>query len=152
MHAVSTGLSASALQTKSLDIRLSTVSLPGLLSPRTCPFRRNPTICRLQTTDDPTAPLFYTTTGWQTTRLRSHFHLPIGRFVYVSSYSSPGAAAELAAFRKTDKYAGLPKSHLFQHVTLKNLGVTLNSRLSRDISFIVELSRKLYVKADDERE
>jgi len=41
---------------------------------------------------------------------------------YVTKYSTPGAAAELAASRKSDKYANLPNFYLFQPFALENLG------------------------------
>ena len=47
---------------------------------------------------------------------------------YVSGYT-PGAAAELAASKKCEKYANLPNSYIFQQKAFENLG-TLNSAYS----------------------
>ena len=66
---------------------------------------------------------------------------------YVSGYT-PGAAAELAATRKSDKYASLPNFYLFQPLAFENLG-TLNASA---ISLISELGHKISVKSNDERE
>ena len=45
--------------------------------------------------------------------------------LYVSGYT-PGAAAELAASRKCEKYANMPNSNIFQPTAFENLG-TFNS-------------------------
>ena len=64
------------------------------------------------------------------------------------SRDTPGAAAELAASRKIDKYASLPNSFLFEPVAFKPLG-TMNSSA---ISFISDIGRKTSVKSNDDRE
>jgi len=67
---------------------------------------------------------------------------------YVTKYSTPGAAAELSASRKSDKYANLPNSYLFQPIALENLGA-INEPAT---SLISELGRKISVKSNDPRE
>jgi hypothetical protein len=58
---------------------------------------------------------------------------------YVTKYPTPGAAAELAASRKSDKYANLPNSYLFEPIALENLGAINESATS----LISELGRKI---------
>ena len=67
---------------------------------------------------------------------------------YVSKYSSPGAAGELAAARKLDKYANLPNSYLFQPIALENLGAINESATS----LVSDLGRKISAKSNDPRE
>jgi hypothetical protein len=67
---------------------------------------------------------------------------------YVTKYPTPGAAAELAASRKSDKYANLPNSYLFEPIALENLGAINESATS----LISELGRKISVKSNDSRE
>ena len=66
---------------------------------------------------------------------------------YVSGYS-PGAAAELAASKKCEKYANLPNSYIFQPIAFENLG-TLNSSA---VDLISSLGRKISTKSNDLRE
>jgi len=49
---------------------------------------------------------------------------------YVTKYSTPGAAAELTASRKSDNNTNLPNSYLFQPIALKNLGENNESATS----------------------
>jgi len=67
---------------------------------------------------------------------------------YVSRYLNPGAAAELAATRKSEKYANLPNSYVFQPIAFENLG-TMNESA---ISLISELGRKISVRSNEPRE
>jgi len=67
---------------------------------------------------------------------------------YVTKYSIPGAAAELAASQKSDKYANLANSYLFQPIALENLGAINESATS----LISELRRKVTVKSNDPRD
>ena len=67
---------------------------------------------------------------------------------YATKYPTPGAAAELAASRKSDKYANLPNSYLFEPIALENLGAINESATS----LISELGRKISVKSNDSRE
>jgi len=67
---------------------------------------------------------------------------------FVTKYSTPGAAAELAASQNSDKYAILPNSYLFQPIALENLGAIYESA----ISLISEIGRKISVKSNDPRE
>ena len=64
------------------------------------------------------------------------------------SRGTPGAAAELAATRKTDKYASLPNSYLFQPLAFETLG-TINASA---ISFISDIGRRISAKTNDDRE
>ena len=57
---------------------------------------------------------------------------------YIARNSTPGAAAELAASPKTDKYANLPNSYLFKPIALENVGAIEES----DISLTSDLGRK----------
>ena len=66
---------------------------------------------------------------------------------YVSGYT-PGAAAELAASRKCEKYANLPNSYIFQPIAFGNLD-TLNSSA---VAFISSLGCKISTKSNDLRE
>ena len=66
---------------------------------------------------------------------------------YVSGYN-PGAAAELAASKKCEKYANLPNSYIFQPIAFENLG-TLNSSA---VALISSLRRKISTKSNDLRE
>jgi hypothetical protein len=67
---------------------------------------------------------------------------------YISGYSIPGAAAELAATRKLDKYSNLPNSYLFQPIAFENLGAINESA----ISLISDLGHKISMKSNDPRE
>jgi hypothetical protein len=67
---------------------------------------------------------------------------------YVAKYSTPGAAAELAASRKSEKYCSLPNSYLFQPIALENLGAINESATS----LISDLGRKISLKSSDPRE
>ena len=67
---------------------------------------------------------------------------------YVLSYTSPGAAADLAATRKSDKYANLPNYYLFQPIAFENLGAINESA----ISLISDLGHKISEKSNDPRE
>jgi len=58
-----------------------------------------------------------------------------------------GAAAELAANRKSDKYADLPQSHLFQPIALETGSVN-----SSTVSFFSDLSRRISTVPGDIRE
>jgi hypothetical protein len=49
---------------------------------------------------------------------------------YVSKYATSGAAAELAATRKSDKYAQLPNSYIFQPIAFENMGAIFCERVS----------------------
>jgi len=49
---------------------------------------------------------------------------------YFTKYSTPDAAAELAASRKSDKYENLPSSYLFQTIALENAGAFIESAAS----------------------
>ena len=66
----------------------------------------------------------------------------------VSYPYTPGAAAELAASRKCEKYANLPNSYIFQPIAFENLG-TLNSSA---VALISSLGRKISTKSNDLRE
>jgi len=65
-----------------------------------------------------------------------------------SSAREAGAAAELAANRKSAKYADLPQSHLFQPIALETLG----SMNSSTVSFFSDLSRRISTVSGDIRE
>lgn len=67
---------------------------------------------------------------------------------YISRYTNSGAAADLAATRKSDKYSNLPNSYLFQPIAFENLGA-LNETA---ISLISELGHKISEKSNDPRE
>jgi hypothetical protein len=67
---------------------------------------------------------------------------------YVSKYATSGAAAELAATRKSDKYAQLPNSYIFQPIAFENLGAINESA----ISLISDIGRKISLKSNDPRE
>ena len=67
--------------------------------------------------------------------------------LYVSGYTL-GAAAELAASRKCEKYSNLPNSYIFQPIAFENLG-TLNSSA---VALISSLGRKISTKSHDLRE
>jgi hypothetical protein len=67
---------------------------------------------------------------------------------YVNKYTTPGAAAELAATRKTDKYASLPNSYSFLPIAFENLGAINDSA----ISLISDIGRKISVKSNEPRE
>jgi len=68
---------------------------------------------------------------------------------YISaSASSAGAAAEMAATRKTAKYADLPASYTFQPVALETLGPINVSA----VEFLVDLGRRIAVVSGEERE
>jgi len=67
---------------------------------------------------------------------------------YVTKCSTPGSAAELAAPRKSDIYANLPNSHLFQPIALKNLGAINESATS----LISEPGHKISDKSNDSRQ
>ena len=65
-----------------------------------------------------------------------------------SSAREAGAAAELAANRKSAKYADFPQSHLFQLIALETLG----SMNSSTVSFFSDLSRRISTISGDIRE
>ena len=65
-----------------------------------------------------------------------------------SSAREAGAAAELAANRKSAKYADLPQSHLFQPIALETLG----SMNSSTVSFFSDLSRRISIVSGGIRE
>jgi len=67
---------------------------------------------------------------------------------YVSCYTTPGAAAELAATRKSEKYTNLPNLYLFHPIAFENLGAINESA----ISLISDLGRKISAKSNDPRE
>ena len=65
---------------------------------------------------------------------------------YVSdSECLAGAAAELAATRKSDKYANLSSSYLFQPIAIENLGAMNDSCYD----FFCELGRRITLISDD---
>ena len=68
-------------------------------------------------------------------------------FVRLWPYS-PGAAVELAASRKCEKYAHMPNSYIFQPIAFKNVG-TLNSSA---VALISSLGHKISTKSNDLRE
>jgi len=74
--------------------------------------------------------------------------LSVGAVVCHKICLTPGAAAELAASRNSDKYANLPNSYLFQPIALENLGAINESA----ISLISELGREISAKSNDPRE
>jgi len=67
---------------------------------------------------------------------------------YVTKYLTPGTAAELAALRKSDKYATSTNSYLFQPIALENLGAFIESATS----LISEHGRKISATSNDPRE
>jgi hypothetical protein len=68
---------------------------------------------------------------------------------YISySASAAGAAAELAANRKSGKYADLPASYIFQPVAMETLGPISCTA----VDFLRELGRKISTQSNDERE
>jgi len=68
---------------------------------------------------------------------------------YVSSTArEAGAAAEMAATRKSSKYADLSHSHHFQPIALQTLG----SMNSSAVSFFQDLSRRINQVSGDSRE
>ena len=67
---------------------------------------------------------------------------------YMFTASTPGAAAEIAANRKIDKYADLAQSHIFQPLAFETLGALNESgRL-----FIKDLGRRITLVSGDPRE
>ena len=62
--------------------------------------------------------------------------------------NAAGAAAEQAAVRKIEKYAGLPSSHLFVPIALETLG-PINSA---GVCFIREVGQRLSVVSGEPRE
>ena len=63
-----------------------------------------------------------------------------------ASANSAGAAAEMAASRKSAKYADLPASYIFQPIALETLG-PMNS-----VDFFTDLGHKVGVSSGNERE
>ena len=65
-----------------------------------------------------------------------------------ASANSAGAASEMAASRKSAKYADLPASYIFQPIVLE----TLSPMNSSAMEFFTVLGRKIGVSSGDERE
>ena len=59
-----------------------------------------------------------------------------------------GSVAEAAATRKAAKYAGLERTHIFQPVTVENLG-TMNASV---YGFLAGLGQKIAAISSDDRE
>ena len=68
---------------------------------------------------------------------------------YINATAScAGAAAELAANRKTAKYADLPASYIFQPIALETLGPMNDSA----VDFFSELGRRIVSNSNVDRE
>ena len=67
---------------------------------------------------------------------------------YLSSATAPGAVAEIAANRKTEKYAELSQPYIFQPLAFETLGAINESAQI----FVKDLGRRITLISDDPRE
>src|SRR5258706_14448000 len=65
-----------------------------------------------------------------------------------SSANASGAAAEMAATKKTEKYADIQASHIFQPITLETLGPINTSA----VEFLCELGRRIGAVSGEAKE